>query len=341
MNKRLHNIVLTTAILLGGCASNGASERPGWILGETPDYTQERYLLGRGEGNQLDVAKDRARADIAKVFSVHVTKRSDDITHFQSADSGAAVATPQLSQEVSQEVSATTDPLLHGVTIAQTWQDPDSKKFYALAVLPRAAASRQLRQKIETRDAAIAARVQRARDSAEILQQIAHASQAARLHAERDVLAQTLTIIDRAGRGVDSVYTTGRLEADLQQLLQRLNVHVENATDEPGRDARDLLSAALHAVGLSQDTTRAADYVLTGGIELDEPKKLHGVYWITGSLKITLRQPQTLHARGSKRWALKAGSSVDTTLAERKAREQAQTLVNREITGALVEFAGL
>jgi len=341
MSKPLLRAFVITLLLLAGCASNPATERPAWILGETPPYTQERYLVGRGEGNQADVAKDRARADVAKIFSVHVTERSDDITHFQRASGDTTEPSPQFAQEVSREVSATTDQLLRGVTIAQIWQDPDSGKFYALAVLPRAAASRELRQEIEKLDAAIDGRVGRARDSTEILQQVAHASRAAQLHAERDALERTLMILDQAGRGVKSPYTTGQLEADLQQLLQRINVHVENAADEPGQDAQDLLSAALHSAGFSQDASRPADYVLTGGLELDEPKKLHGVYWITGSLKITLRHPQTHHARGSKRWALKAGSSVDASLAQRKARVQAQTLVNREITATLVEFAGL
>lgn len=342
MSKHLLNIVLVACVALSGCASNDAAERPAWILEETPEYTHNRFILGRGQASGLDVAKDRARADVAKNFQVRVVERSADVVRFQNAETGAASSgAPQLEQEVSRELSASTDQLLRGVTIAQTWQDPDNKAFHALAVLPRQAASSNLRQDVQQLDAAIAGQVRQARDATELLQRVAHASRAASLHAERDALQQTLAVVDIAGRGVDSPYSTGQLEADLQQLLQRINVHVENAADEPGRDARDLLTAAVHTVGLTQDAARSADYVLTGGIELDEPKKLHGVYWVTGSLKITLRQPGTLHARGSKRWPLKAGSSVDATLAERKVCEQAQLLVNRKITEALIEFAGL
>lgn len=341
MSKRLRIAASAVCLLLGGCASNTSIERPAWIMGETPEYTQERYLLGRGVANELDVAKDRARAEVAKTFSVRVVERSEDVTHFQNRSAVAAQAGPQLEQGVSRELNTTTDQLLRGVTIAQTWQDPGTNTFHALAVLPRLTASRDLRQEVRKLDAAIASQVERARDSSELLQRVAHASRAAGLHAERDGLEHLLTIIDVAGRGVDSPYSTGQLESDLQQLLQRINLHVENAADEPGQNARSLLSAAAHAVGFSQDLTRPADYVITGGLELDEPKRLQGVYWVTGSLKITLRQPETLNARGSKRWPLKAGSSVDAMLAERKAREQAQTLVNREITSALVEFAGL
>lgn len=342
MSKHLLNITLIGCVALGGCASNRAAERPVWILGETSEYTHDRFLLGRGQATQLDIAKDRARADVAKTFQVHVVERSADVVRFQKAETGAAAqGTPQLEQNVSRDVSASTDQLVRGVTIAQTWQDPDSKIFHALAVLPRHAASQSLRQDIQKLDAAIAGHMQRARDTTELLPRVAHASRAVGLHAERDTLQQTLAVVDIAGRGVESSYSTGQLEADLQQLLHRINVRVENAADEPGMDARELLTAAVHTVGLSQDPARAANYVLTGGIELDEPKKLHGVYWVTGSLKITLRHPETLHARGSKRWPLKAGSSVDGTLAERKVRAQAQTLVNREITDALVEFAGL
>lgn len=341
MNTLLRIIVIAVSLLLSACASDASKEHPAWILDETPEYTNARYLLGRGQADQVDMAKDRARADVAKIFSVRVTERNQDLTRFQSAGSGAAQGSPQLEQEVSRQLSATTDELLRGVTIAETWQDPQTKAYHALAVLPRQDASRDLRREIDQLDAAIAGYVRQARESGDLLQRIGQATRAVRTHAQRDGLAQSLAVVERMGRGAASPYSTGQLEADLQQLLQGINISVENARDEPGQDAKDLLSAAVHTVGFSQDANRAADYVLTGGLELDEPKKIQGVFWVTGSLKITLRQPATLQARGSKRWPLKGGSSVDAALAERKAREQAQELINRDLSSALVEFAGL
>jgi hypothetical protein len=333
--------VLIISLAAAGCATTRDAERPDWIMNDTAQYSSERYLLGRGQADTLDGAKDRARADLAKTFSVNIVTKSSDVQRFQSGMDSPQAASPQpsLQQDISQEITTSTDQLLRGVTVAETWQDPATKSFYALATLSRIDASRTLRRQLADIDTRVQAEVQAARESGDLLQRIDHASRAVRTHAMRDGLGLQLAVIDRGGRADTSPYNTAELEADLAQLLGRVNIVVGPRRDEPGQDAHDLLSAAVTTAGFQQDASRPADYSLTGGLLLDPPKLLQGVYWVTGSLQMTLRDPEGVRVRGSKRWPVKGGSSVDGNLAERKARDQAQTLLNGELNAALVEFS--
>ncbi|MEQ1814632.1 MAG: LPP20 family lipoprotein, partial [Candidatus Nitrotoga sp.] len=91
-------VILTMLItaILSGCVSSKPSQ-PGWIAGASGKFPSTDYLLGRGQANSLEDAKDRARADIAKVFQVALTVASDDAQSFKthsangsSADDSAA-----------------------------------------------------------------------------------------------------------------------------------------------------------------------------------------------------------------------------------------------------------
>ena len=55
-------------LMLGACASKSPPP-PTWVMGDSDAYSNTQYLLGRGQAATAEEAKDRARADIAKVFS--------------------------------------------------------------------------------------------------------------------------------------------------------------------------------------------------------------------------------------------------------------------------------
>lgn len=59
--------VLISGLILGGCSSTSKTS-PDWINAKSKDYPSSRYLIGRGEANRQPRARDRARADLAKIF---------------------------------------------------------------------------------------------------------------------------------------------------------------------------------------------------------------------------------------------------------------------------------
>ncbi|MHB8763015.1 MAG: hypothetical protein ACYDA8_01525, partial [Deferrisomatales bacterium] len=63
---------LLLALAALGCA--GAPAQPDWVAGTPQQYPAARYLLGRGQGDTPALARDRARADLAKNFRVSVSE---------------------------------------------------------------------------------------------------------------------------------------------------------------------------------------------------------------------------------------------------------------------------
>ena len=64
--------LIVLLLLLAGCASG----RPDWTeSGKSNEYPASRYLTGIGTAADLGTAKDRARANLAKIFSVKIIYR--------------------------------------------------------------------------------------------------------------------------------------------------------------------------------------------------------------------------------------------------------------------------
>lgn len=346
MNTRQRLLSLSAALLfalvviggLAGCATgDGRDTPPAWVDGIDERYTNDRYLTGVGQADTLDTAKDRARADLAKNFKVAIEDVSTDTQRFSSGDGGQD---GKLAQDVSRDLVTRTDQVLRGAQVAEIWQDDKSQRYYALAAIERTKAARGLRDELANLDADVGKYVSAARDTDDLLQRVAYARRAAATHAERDELNTMLRTVERIGHGSDSPYTTGALEADLAALANRINVQVQ-ASDEPGEDARDMLSAALTKAGFSSTLERDANYVLSGAVKLNDAKRIQGNNWVMGAMAITLRDALTGQVRGTKQWEVKAASGVDAELAHARAIEQAQAILNRELASTISGFAEL
>ena len=91
-------LILTT---LMSCA--GTPERPEWINGNSQKYESSRYLIGRGQSDIQAVARDRARADLAKTFQVGVLEESEDVVAQTSETDGKNVSS-RVESEASRRI---------------------------------------------------------------------------------------------------------------------------------------------------------------------------------------------------------------------------------------------
>ncbi len=327
-------------LLVLGCSTTGkeSKERPDWLSGQSAKYSQAAYLLGRGHATEYDRAKDQARADLAKNFTVEVNERSEEHQEFQRRQEGSQTESQSTFQEqVARDLVTRTQKVVQGMEIAQIWQDPEDKSYYALAILSRSKASHALRQNIEALDSAIKKYVARAGNAtADPLQKIALASKALALHRERDQLQTSLQIIDINGRGLPSPLSTKQLSADLEQLMGRISIRVTNSDAQ----IQDFLDSALAEAGFSSDNQTEPDYTLGGALIFDKSNKIDGVYWVTGVLEISLRSVKSGNIRGSKRWNLKSGSSLNATMAQRRTADKAKSILQAELRNSILQFAG-
>ena len=325
-------LLVIAAMLLDGCAT--VPVQPDWINGDSDKYKSSQYLIGRGQSASLEDAKDRARADLAKIFQVAVGVDSEDVQSFKSDSAGGA---GQYAGESSRRITTRTEQIIRGIQIAEIYQDPVSKIRYVLAVLPRLQAAASLRQQINQLDDAVQANVDQSKKNTDLFVKIATASKAIESQMEREGLQKALQVVDITGRGVESKYNSGRLKADIDDLLKRVRVApkvLEGST--PGLD--EVVAGALSHAGFMIDTGEKPDFLLKASLKLTDLGLKEGWYWQRGNLEISVSEAVTGRVRGTQRWAIK-GTATDKETAIRRALDEADAILKKELGAAIIGMA--
>jgi hypothetical protein len=316
--------------LLSGCASKPTT--PDWITGDSAQYNSAQYLIGRGQAATQEEAKDRARADVAKVFQVAVVANSADVQSSKSDSSGVA----KYEQQATRSISTRTDQIIRGIQIPELWQDPTTKDYYALAVLPRLQAAASLRQQIDQLDEATADHIDQSRKSSDLFLKIAAASMAVETQREHESLQKSLQIVDPTGRGTESKWNSAKLQSDLDELLKRVRIAPKVTADStPGLE--EVVAGALANAGFMIETGQNPDFVLQARMVLDDLGLQAGWYWQRGVLEVNLSEAATGRVRGTKRWNVKS-SAPDKATAAKRALNQADDILKQELRPAIIEM---
>jgi hypothetical protein len=317
--------------LLSGCASKPII--PDWVAGDSAQYNSTQYLIGRGQAPTQEEAKDRARADVAKVFQVAVVASSEDMQRSKSDSSGAA---PQYEEQASRSISTRTDQIIRGIQIAELWQDPATKSYYALAVLPRLQTAASLRQQISQLDEATANHIEQSRKSSDLFQKIAAASLAVETEREHESLQKSLQIVDPTGRGTESKWNSAKLQSDLDELLKRVRIASQVSPDSTS-GLEEVVAGALANAGFMIETGQNPDFVLQARMVLDDLGVQQGWDWQRGVLEVSLSEKTTGRVRGTKRWNVKS-SAPDTESAIKRALNQADAILKQELRPTIIDM---
>ena len=148
MKKRITTIValIVSVLILFGCSSKTTVESDLNISG-APDWVNEgNQMLGDEDGRlfhgigsapamgdfslQKNAADDRARAEVARMFSSYLSIASNDYS--ASASQGDQLVN---EQAVSRQIDNMTQINLSGVKIIARWQDEDTNSIWSLAEL--------------------------------------------------------------------------------------------------------------------------------------------------------------------------------------------------------------
>jgi hypothetical protein len=316
--------------LLSGCASKPTT--PDWIAGDSAQYNSAQYLIGRGQAATQEEAKDRARADVAKVFQVAVVASSEDLQRSKSDSTG----TPQYEEQASRHISTRTDQIIRGIQIAEIWQDPNTKNYYALAVLPRLQTAASLRQQISQLDEATANHIEQSRKSSDLFQKIAAASLAVESEREHESLQKSLQIVDPTGRGTESKWNSAKLQSDLDELLKRVRIAPKVSADStPGLE--EVVAGALANAGFMIETGQNPDFVLQARMALDDLGVQNGWDWQRGVLEVNLSEAATGRVRGTKRWTVKS-SAPDKETAAKRALNEADAILKQELRTSIIDM---
>ena len=334
MKTLLRIALMTLPLLLAACSTTKPQNAmPDWVNGNSAAYPASTYLTGRGEADILPVAQDRARADLAKTFSVNVSEQSKDVSSFTQGNAGGQ-QTSRNSLDVSRNINTRTDAVLQGVVISDTWQDPQSHVYHVLATLSRSKASAALRQQISDLDAGTQASLAAAQGSTDLFDKIAAAGQAVDAQQTRTGLQRALQVVDITGQGIPPQWPLAKLQADRAALLKQLQITaVAEGQDADG--VKQVLAGSLADAGFT--VADAAPYTMTASLNYTTLQPQGGWYWITGTLQVTLNGTDS-RAHGVRRWDLKV-SGTDPQLAQQRVMDQVAQYLQSDIQDTVLDFA--
>jgi hypothetical protein len=235
-------------------------------------------------------------------------------------------------------VNVTTDQVIEGIRIAETWHDRSQKTYHTLAVLDRMQAGERLRTEIMQLDDLTGREMQNAKAATELFAQMDSAAKAVEAQRQRDVLQRELRVMDPTGVGVPARYDTARLNSDLNQLTKRLHLSPEVEADPIGNLA-SMLAGAIARVGFTPAKKGEANaYRLVGNLNLDESQS-SGWYWTRGILQVKVVDADG-NIRSSRQWSIKESAQQPGVARQRAMGEVDRVLRNQlreAVLGGLAE----
>ena len=219
--NRLPLVSLVLFLLLLASSPVLAKNPPQWVkaMGHTSDYSPAKYLVGYGDSTNgstdaenLESAKDAARADIAKQVRVNV----QSMTFQKQQDASGKV--DSFFQTMSK---STADLRLDGIRIEKTWCAKKRNRCCALAVLDKGETAKRLRTEIRTLNGQVKALMAKAAsesvaDPARAVEDLLTARSKLNL-----ALSQTGTLLAVGGTAADLSPDTETTQIDerIQKLL--------------------------------------------------------------------------------------------------------------------------
>ncbi len=324
-------IPLIMLILCVGCAKGPAI--PDWLESEPAAYPASRYLCGRGQGATAGLARDRARADLAKVFEVAVRESSSERLQWQQGGTGK----DGLQTSISRDIQMQTSQVINGVQIAQTWRAEGGGDYHALAVLDRLQTGNRLRAEIDALDRETEQNIGRARRDEPLPEKVSAAYNALDAQLRRQHPQKMLRIVDLTGNGLTSRYQLAKLKSDFESLLDRWQIGLVVARDDLGQ-ADAILAGALGNAGIRHLASAArAEYQLRADLGSEKLKTTDGWNWVRGTLRVSLIETASGNVIGSHHWSYKS-SARQAEMAEVRARAQLSSLLAQDLLGVLVQF---
>lgn len=337
LNRRFSKQLTLSCFLLTGCLQSTAlvsAGQPDWITGESSSYPNAQFVVANGSASTAEQAKNRALANLTRVFELHIRESSTTTQQVQSfkQDGEETVST---SQGLSQQIHIQTNKIIDGARVAEQWQNSEDLTHYALAVLDRRQAGNNIRSEINRLDEETRFDLKSAETKQNPLQKVAAYQRVLVLQEERDTLQKMLKVLDLSGRGSESLLNRAELRERLEKSLNTLKMRPAVLTDAVG-DLDKLLKGAMAHAGFPE-STGPGGYVLSAGLETQPPINSQDWYWLRGTLTLRLASANGL-VQGNKTWPLKVSASHMEQLNERM-RSAVEKMLNQELKTTILGFA--
>jgi hypothetical protein len=310
-----------------------SGETPSWVTGDSAEYPGGQYLVGRGIASTEDEAQNRARGDLATIFEVRIQVVNENTTTVAKSDKKE-----QVNKLSSQQVSAKTDKVISGISIAQIWRDPVTRDFYALAILSRNQAAASLREELAKIDEELQQQLQTAKSVDDPLLKIGALMRASQASIRRDGFQASLKVVDPSGRGVQAQISQASVQQMIDDTLKHIRIAPEVVENAGAKEFASILKGGLAAAGFLASSAADADLVLEGKLTLTDIGRRDGWNWMRATVEVSLVEKVSRRVRGSQTWPVKA-SAQDARTARSRAMNEVEKLFKQELRSAIIGFA--
>jgi len=337
MQVGLKKTFILSSLFLMGCmktTSVVSADQPKWVNGESSEYPNSQYVVASGSASDTERAKDRALANLTKVFELRIRESSTTRQDVQVVNQNGSESVNK-SQRIVQNVKIQTNKIIDGARVAEQWKSPDLTN-YALAVLDRHQAGNNIRGEIARLDKEADFELSGVASKQNPLQKVAAYQRVLASQDERDALQKTLKVIDLSGKGAKSKLNRAELREKLEASLAALNMKAVVIQDSVG-GLDKLLKGAMAKSGFPEGAAGSAGYTLSSGLEVQVPVKKEDWYWLRGTLTLRLASVDG-KVQGNKTWPLKVSASSKGQLNQRML-EKVEKKLNQELKATVLGFA--
>lgn len=343
----LPRVALFAALLpfIFACATThsahaASAKKPDWVeKGQAKAYPPIRYMIGIGSGAGLDAAKESARADLAKQFSVKIeaTLETEQTALSVRSDKGTSREDSERTREL---VKSKTSEVLNGLAISATYTDDKTGLVFALATLERGPAGERTTSKIEELDTQIAAQLERAKaPGTDKLSRLRALALSRQLLVERSVQNGQLLVLDLAGQGLPPKVDSTKLGAEIREALGGLRVWI--ASQEPlPEELANAIKETIGKTGMTLAKNEAEAELLlkaTLTLAITDRKAETGFVFAEGSLLCELESRLPDSGAYASKQAAKDGGKTEEE-ARRKAVKRLREKLTSDLTKNLNDY---
>lgn len=324
-------------MVLVGCMQTPATvsaDRPDWLSTEPAEYPNNVYLSATGSADDQERAKDRALANLSKIFETRIRESSTAISDVQSRKVDGAESVTN-TQRLRRNIQVETDKILDGARIAEQWYDRTEISHHALAVMDRRQAGNNLRSEMQRLDEETALELERAASAGDALQRVAQLTRAIGNQQQRAALQKTLKVIDLRGQGDPSRWNMAELRQQMESALNSMKMAVAISNDDLGGLAA-LVSGAMSHGGFPASAS-GYEYVIASSVKLEPSFENQGWHWLRGQLQLTLTDASG-RVMGNRSWPVKV-SSVQPGLLKPRMAEVIEKTLKDDLRDAILGFA--
>jgi len=309
-----------------------ADTAPDWVQNQRRDNGQ-RVLSATGTASNIELARDRALANLAKIFQAQIS----DVTSRQSATQvRIALGEESIEQahQLTQRVQIKSDVVIKGAVISEVWHDQSLQLYHALAELNRVQAKNNLYDEMLQLDEQSRVLLKQQQLTNDRLQRVSYINQAIELQQQRQTLQSMLKIIDLHGLGDEAPWNMSELNLLLEQALQGLSLSLVIAGDTASVKLEKTLLSAMANAGFS--AREQGDYKLEAQLDVNDLGLQQGWYWQRAVLDLQLKQGARV--LGSQSFRFKVAALQQAELGRRLQSMISQKL-NNELYVTVLGFA--